>query len=474
MIQITVTTFLLFAAVYQPSVLAPPNLPQLPSNLPQLHSANSSVPTYLGGDHCNFTPTVSGSKFSAHGYINVIKTKWKNSAEVIQEILKRITGKGVPTVNVTVNIPTPTVNVPPSVPISWDQFKKEYTDRVYSSPAEETLRKKIFEQNLRVIHEKNYLNTINLQSSKLEITSLADLTKEEYERRSTGSLPFHPPAGEHFSNKHSRKIPEVKLKDQLNWALEGYVGKVRDQGNCGSCWAHVASAMLEALHMRATGKFLRFSPQYVMECYDIFDKWKLSKVNTENGCDGGDINTVTNLAIEHGIALDSSYPYTWFSYLFGQTGMCNDDKRKCVVKLNVQKTPGKDAIVPVHPVGDELALKRAVFKYGPIAVIVHSSLDSFKHYGRTVYADVDCKSNKPDHGMLLIGYGTDEVDGDFWLLLNSWGTFWGWNGIMKMSAMWENKPDHMKKGVEKINKGNMCGIASHAYHQTIFQDWETF
>ncbi|KAI1705085.1 papain family cysteine protease domain-containing protein [Ditylenchus destructor] len=453
-------------------VIAPGNLPQLPSNLPQLHSANSSVPTYLGGDHCNFIPTVSGSKFSAHSYINVIKTKWKNSAEVVQEILKRITGQEVPTVNVTVNIPTPTVNVPPPVPISWDQFKKEYTDKVYSSPAEETLRKKIFEQNLRVIHEKNYLNSINLRSSKLEITSLADLTKEEYERRSTGSLPFHPPADEHFSNKNSRKIPQVKLKDQLNWALEGYVGKARDQGSCGSCYAHVASAMAEAMHMRATGKFLRFSPQYVMECFN-------EKVNKNNGCHGGYVFQATTLAIDHGIALDSSYPYTWSSYLMGEAGKCDPDKRKCVVKLNVQKTPGKDTLSFVPPgcwIPDELALKRTVYKYGPVAVQVYASLDSFQHYGGGVYADVNCKldTTKSGHAMLLIGYGTDEVDGDFWLLLNSWGTFWGINGLMKMSAMWEKKPDHMKKGVEKINKGNMCGIAIAAFHQTVFQDWETF
>ncbi|KAI1712377.1 cathepsin propeptide inhibitor domain (I29) domain-containing protein [Ditylenchus destructor] len=158
--MITVTVFLLFAAVYH--VLAP-------VNLPQLHSVNSSVPTYVGGDQCNFIPSTPGVKFSANDNVNVIKTEWESSAKIVEDILKRITGHEVPTVNVSVNIP------PPKDLMSWDQFKKEHKDRVYSSPAEETLRKEIFEQNLRVIHEKNYLNSINLQSSKLGITSMADL-----------------------------------------------------------------------------------------------------------------------------------------------------------------------------------------------------------------------------------------------------------------------------------------------------------
>ena len=82
---------------------------------------------------------------------------------------------------------------------------------------------------------------------------------------------------------------------------------------------------------------------------------------------------------------------------------------------------------------NEIQLKKALVKYGPIAVNIHVT-PNFVFYNSGVYFDTDClHTYKTNHAVLLVGYGNDPFDGDYWLIKNSWGLEWGMGGYAKIA-----------------------------------------
>lgn len=88
---------------------------------------------------------------------------------------------------------------------------------------------------------------------------------------------------------------------------------------------------------------------------------------------------------------------------------------------------------------DENALKLAIFKHGPISVAIDASHRTFSFYSNGVYYEPKCgnKEENLDHAVLAVGYGT--INGkDYWLIKNSWSTYWGNDGYVLMSAQDNN------------------------------------
>jgi C1A family cysteine protease len=85
----------------------------------------------------------------------------------------------------------------------------------------------------------------------------------------------------------------------------------------------------------------------------------------------------------------------------------------------------------------EFCFQNLVYNAGPVAVGVYSSLFSFINYQRGIYNDPLCTGGV-NHAMLLVGFGTDPIDGDFWILKNSYGASWGEGGFIRMTRSIKN------------------------------------
>lgn len=165
-----------------------------------------------------------------------------------------------------------------------------------------------------------------------------------------------------------------------------------------------------------------------------FNQLKFINFNFWIGCEGGWPYRALNY-IKGGIESEADYPYE------GQEGKCRYNRTKSVVKVR-----SYTKIVR----GDEDALTNAIYMEGPISVCFDASHDSFRFYESGVYYEPKCKSNKPNHAVVAVGFGT-ERNNDYFIIKNSWGKGWGEDGYFKMAR----------------NRGNNCGIASFAIFPNI-------
>ena len=137
-----------------------------------------------------------------------------------------------------------------------------------------------------------------------------------------------------------------------------------------------------------------------------------------------------------GIDTEAEYPY------MARAGRC----KYRVDNLNITD----NGFVDIES-GNEDQLKEAVATVGPVSIAIDASRRSFMAYKRGVYHDHTCSSTQLDHGVLVVGYGTDPDGGDYWLVKNSWGKTWGEEGYIRMAR----------------NRHNLCGIATQASYPKV-------
>ncbi|KAL6261290.1 hypothetical protein P5V15_008812 [Pogonomyrmex californicus] len=309
----------------------------------------------------------------------------------------------------------------------WFIFKLHHK-KAYKSPIEEGYRMKIFLDNKRKIAEHNRRYEMKEVSYKLGMNKYGDMLHHEFVNTLNGFNKSVSNVGQSVGATFISPA-NVVLPKEVDWREHGAVTAVKDQGHCGSCWAFSTTGSLEGQHFRQSGVLVSLSEQNLIDCSGKYGN---------NGCNGGLMDYAFQYVRDNrGLDTEKSYPYE-----------AEDDK----CRYNPRNNGATDVGFVDIPQGDEEKLKAAVATIGPISVAIDASRESFQLYREGIYYDPDCSSENLDHGVLIVGYGTDpETDQDYWLVKNSWGETWGRDGYIKMAR----------------NKENHCGIASSASYPLV-------
>jgi C1A family cysteine protease len=242
-------------------------------------------------------------------------------------------------------------------------------------------------------------------SYKLKMNQFGDWTHDEYlsilglkrNRNPKSPIINLPKLG--VNDGHDEALPS-----SVDWTTQGVVTPVKNQGNCGSCWAFSTTGSMECDYAIAEGTLTSLSEQQLVDCSTL-----------NYGCNGGWYERAWNYARnDGGLCTESSYPYK------ATDGTCKSST--CGTKYN---DPTSSVYTSVTKDSDT-ALATAVAA-GCVSVSIEADQFAFQYYSSGVLTG-NCGCNT-DHAVLVVGYGT-ESGTEYWKVKNSWGTSWGEQGYV--------------------------------------------
>ncbi|CAL5028643.1 unnamed protein product [Urochloa decumbens] len=303
-----------------------------------------------------------------------------------------------------------------------EQWMAKY-GRVYNDAAEKERRLEVFKANVA------FIESINAGNNKfwLEANQFADLTDDEFRATRTGyKLPAS--KGQRTTAFRYANVSLDELPDSVDWRAKGAVTPIKDQGECGCCWAFSTVASMEGIVKLSTGKLISLSEQELVDC----------DVNgMDQGCNGGEMDDAFQFIVDNGgLTTESNYPYT------AADGTCNSGK----ASNDAASIKGYEDV----PANDESSLRKAVANQ-PVSVAVDGGDSHFRFYKGGVLSGA-C-GTELDHGIAAVGYGVAADGTKYWLMKNSWGTSWGEGGYIRMER-------------DVSDEEGLCGLAMQPSYPT--------
>ncbi|KAK1343846.1 hypothetical protein QTO34_014400, partial [Cnephaeus nilssonii] len=276
--------------------------------------------------------------------------------------------------------------------------------------------RRLYGVDMKMIELHNREYSLRKHGFTMAMNAFGDMTNEEFRQVMNG-----------FQKQKQRN---GKIPSSVDWREKGYVTPVKNQGQCGSCWAFSATGSLEGQMFRKTGKLVSPNEQNLVDC---------SCAQGNQGCNGGLMaNAFQYVKDNKGLDTEESYPY-----IARESNTCNYKPEY----IAANDTGFVD--IPQR----EKALLKAVATVGPISVAIDAGHSSFQFYYEDIYYEPNCSSKDMDHSVLVVGYGSEggeSKNNKFWIVKNSWCSGWGMNGYIKMAR----------------DQSNHCGIATAASYPT--------
>jgi len=272
-------------------------------------------------------------------------------------------------------------------------WKQKFNKR-YDTQEEHEVR---FQNYLVSIEKVAELNANSSPNVTYGLNNLADLTHEEFRVR----LGYRP-------STTRREIPLLpnspidQAPGTFDWCLgKGMCTPIKDQGQCGSCWAFASTENIESVWAIGgqANALTPLAPQEIVDCD-----------TGEQGCNGGDPSQVYPwVAQEGGMDTEASYPYT------AEDGTCAFNPSNVAAKISSSASGGSS----------EPQIAANLASTAPFSIIVDAS--SWQYYTGGVLPASQCGTSL-DHAVIAAGYSMNQ----WWNVRNSWGSGWGENGYIRL------------------------------------------
>jgi len=268
----------------------------------------------------------------------------------------------------------------------------------------------VFKSNMDFVADWNSRN----QTSTVGLNKFADLTSGEFKLIYTGLKPALRRSAPDYSNQPA----PITYPGTLNWTAKGVVTPVKDQGQCGSCWAFSTTGSMESIIAINHGldALVSLSEQELVDCAGAYGNY---------GCNGGLMDSAFQYCMAYGDTTEVAYPYVAYNQ---PSCLPASQSPSSFTKLSNYKDVAQTA--------DALG---AAVDMQPISIAIEADQAAFQMYTGGVITS-GCGTSL-DHGVLAVGYGTDAATGeDYWLVKNSWGTGWGEQGYVRISRSTASSP----------------------------------
>ncbi|CAD5231176.1 unnamed protein product [Bursaphelenchus xylophilus] len=272
-------------------------------------------------------------------------------------------------------------------------------NRRYADSKEVESRFRIIQESLRTISKLRKASP----SAEFGLTARSDLSKAEHSTCARFS--------KMNSKEFSHALPNFAVGEApstFDWRDHNGVTSVKDQDQCGSCFAFAATAAIESQWLVHRNKSLDLSEEQILQC-----TYNVSGYDAM-GCDGGDPAGVLRYVRDHGVTDEAHSPYN----ISAEMGHCN---RKVPIVANISH------IVTLSNY-DEDQLRDIIYNVGP--VVVGADATFLINYHRGVISLQSDEWNV-DHAVVIVGYG-EEGSFKYWVLKNSWAETWGEKGYFRV------------------------------------------
>jgi len=283
---------------------------------------------------------------------------------------------------------------------------------VGSALAEDALS--VFQARHSLIEEHNARYEAGLESYKMTHNKFSFMSRARL-LKFTGETVEAPASDHNMTTKGGDVIDGLDPKKTPKSAdYRNLCSPIRNQQECGSCYAFASAAAME-VHLRLKkGIFEDVSEQDIVDCS--------TASHGNNGCDSGNTMKSFKYINENGFVTKRSvYPYE------NALGRCRSKRRESAGTVD-----GYEMVLGM-PKEDKMAM--VVGLDGPVTIMLQYMPESFYQYDGGIYDDPACGKIDPynpgAHAVAIVGYGS-EGGKDFWIIRNSWGPEWGEKGYMRM------------------------------------------